>query len=180
MRTFISSGRRRAALALFVGIGSVALLGACVPMKDVPPPPSGGGGGSGCGESLSLTFVQGFGPGQPGSSPNSWDFGSVGVRPDWNLQFPDFYPSAAAWKVTNNCATESGTVSVSFENGDVGDFKKDAETDCDGAKIAPGGSCDLEVDFTPFSTGPKSADLVVTSDVAADGQAVAALTGTGT
>ncbi len=53
-----------------------------------------------------------------------------------------------------------------------------AENTCEGQTLAASDTCIVVAHFNTAGSGPKQADLTVKSDVSADGEAVAKLTGT--
>jgi hypothetical protein len=96
----------------------------------------------------------------------------------WN--FNDANPKA--FTVTNNGSATSGTIDVNTVGGDNEDFDVasiGAANTCTNQTLAPAATCTVEVNFAGTGpTTPRTTDLVVNSDNAADGEAVAALTGT--
>jgi len=103
-------------------------------------------------------------------APTSWDFGSG----------PAFAPKS--FTVTNNGPDTSGKLAVATQGGDKDDFvvaDPGADNTCTGKTLAADETCTVAVSFVGTgAANQRSTDLVVSSDNAADGQAVAALTGT--
>jgi hypothetical protein len=149
VRKFLTSGRRRYALLLFVAAGSLVLMGnQCQPPKPPPPPPTG----------LSI-------------SPTSHDFGEDAVSDGVAL-------SKQVFTVTNNGPNTSGTLHVTKGSFNAADFDIDSTT-CEGATLAAGDTCTVTVFFEAINLpGPRLANLIVSSDEPADGTATAELTGT--
>jgi hypothetical protein len=80
--------------------------------------------------------------------------------------------------VTNTGGAPLNVASASLVGSDAGEFSL-AQNSCEGAALAPGAACSVEVSFSPAHTGAFSAaDLAVTSDSASSPDEVA-LTGTG-
>jgi P pilus assembly chaperone PapD len=87
--------------------------------------------------------------------------------------------AARAFTVTNNGGSTATIGSIGVIGADRGDFTPDL-TDCmstDGGTLAPGQSCTVPVTFRPTATGPRSAQLAVSSD---GGDPTSDLAGTGT
>jgi hypothetical protein len=165
VRRYLGSWRRYV-LVLVVGAAGVAIMGSSCAQPTKPPPPSGGGGGGGGGGTGCLSI-----------SPTSWDFGTKVIGSD---EQQGFVSGVKLFTVTNNCATQTGALTESFETGATGEFRFSGEDTCPNAQLAAGATCDIQAYLEPTSTGVKTTNLVVRSNVAADGEAVAALTGTGT
>jgi large repetitive protein len=100
--------------------------------------------------------------------PTSWDFGDI------TSAVPKTFT------VTNNGPDTSGILNVVTNGGNATDFDIPVATDnCTGQVLDQGETCTLDVEFVGSGVlGERSTDLVVSSDKAADGKAVAALTGT--
>jgi hypothetical protein len=149
MRKFVTSRRRRYALAFLVVGASLAVMGAqCAPQPTKPPAPTG----------LSI-------------APTSHDFGELEIGTETPLA------DQALFTVTNNGPEQSGTLTAEFENFNPDNFGKD--DGCTGNQLDAGESCEILVAFTPLNPpGLKATDLVVSSDEPADGTATAKLSGT--
>lgn len=99
-------------------------------------------------------------------SPASWDFGSVlsgGTSPSQSFTITN----------TGTGNLVIGTISISGTN--PSDFTKLTDT-CSSQTLAPSGSCAVGVEFTPHSSGTKSASLTVPANYPALSNA--ALSGT--
>jgi hypothetical protein len=85
--------------------------------------------------------------------------------------------SAQTFTVTNtgNISLSIGTIAISGTN--ASEFTKQSDN-CDSATVTPGGTCTLQVTFSPTSQGSKSATLSIPSNDP-DGTTNVALTGTG-
>jgi hypothetical protein len=134
MHEFLTSGRRRYALLLFVvGAGSLALMGAsCAPAPTKPPAPA---------NDLSI-------------DPVTWDFGQLG-----GVSLPKTFTVTNNGSDTSGplaVELQGGTPSA-FDVPVAGD-------DCTGAELGPGDSCDVDAVFAPLSDVPFSTNLVVTGD----------------
>jgi hypothetical protein len=77
--------------------------------------------------------------------------------------------------VTNIGSEDLHIFGIAISGANFGDF---AETTTCGARLAPGGSCTIDVTFTPSATGHRNASLKMVDDGGASPQAVP-LTGTG-
>jgi hypothetical protein len=148
MRKFLISGRRRYALLLLLGAGSLVIMGnTCAPTK--PPAPTG----------LSI-------------SPTSHDFGDQKIG--------TFTPPAdlATFTVTNNGPDKSGTLVFTFQNFNPDNFAANV-ADCSGKELNAGDTCQVSnVGFAPLApAGKKQTDMVVSSNIGADGTASASLSG---
>jgi hypothetical protein len=104
-------------------------------------------------------------------APTSQDFGSKGIN--------DGPTDPVTFTVTNNGPATSGTLAVATENNNTNQFFANPDA-CTGTTLDAGEKCTMGVFFNPNDTGPLTTDLVAKSDVDADGQAVATLTGNGT
>jgi hypothetical protein len=152
MRKFLTSGRRRYALLLFVCAASLVLMGnqCAQPTKPPPPPPTG----------LSI-------------DPTSHDFGDDVTDDGVTLGNQTF-------TVTNNGPNTSGTLHVTKDLYNPDNFNIQPNT-CEGATVAAGDTCTVKVFFEAHhSPGPRLANLIVSSDEPADGTAIAELIGTAT
>ncbi|HYU39701.1 MAG TPA: hypothetical protein VEM59_07675 [Acidimicrobiia bacterium] len=94
----------------------------------------------------------------------------------------DFGTSSSdkTFTVTNNGPNTSGTLEANV-SGDTSNFSVSpagAENTCEGQTLAASDTCIVVAHFNTAGSGPKQADLTVKSDVSADGEAVAKLTGT--
>lgn len=145
------SGRRRYALACLVAVGGLVTAAAsCEPTKQPVKEPAPTG--------LSI-------------APTSQDFGLKGIN--------DGPTDPVTFTVTNNGPATSGTLAVATENNNTNQFFANPDA-CTGTTLDAGEKCSMGVFFNPNDTGPLTTDLVAKSDVDADGQAVATLTGNGT
>lgn len=150
MRKFLK-GRRRYALLLLVGVGSLALMGAeCQPEPVKPPPPPTG---------LSI-------------APTSHDFGNRAV---------DSGNTAAFTFTVTNHDPGMTRVSVVTSGVNSEDFiGSNFLGNCTwGVEVGGGTTCTVIVVFDPKTTGPKQASLDV-QKLAGGPTATATLTGTGT
>jgi hypothetical protein len=100
--------------------------------------------------------------------PSSKAFGNVNVGSS---------SSAQTFTITNtgNVSLGIGTITISGTN--ASEFTK-SNDNCDSATVTPGGTCTLQVTFSPTSLGSKSATLSIPSNDP-DGTTNVALTGTG-
>lgn len=152
MRYFFS-GRRRYALACLVAVGALITAAASCeptkePVKEPAPAPTG----------LSI-------------EPTSHDFGN---DPNDNVA-----TDAVTFTVKNNgpnTTAELKSAALSGSNPEQFVVKAD---NCETKMLAAGDICTVEVAFDAAGPdGPRAADLTVKSDAAADGEAVAKLSGT--
>jgi hypothetical protein len=147
VRKFLTSGRRRYALLLLLGAGSLVIMGnTCAPTK--PPAPTG----------LSI-------------APASADFG--------DQQIGTFTPPAdlETFTVTNNGPDKSGTLTFAFQNFNPDNFAANV-AGCSGKELNAGETCQVSAGFAPLApAGKKQTDLVVSTNIAADGTAAATLSG---
>ncbi len=116
----------------------------------------------GGGASASLTGTGGA-PALLRLTPAAHDFGTIA---------DDTQSSAFAFKVSNTGDEDSGSISPTL-SGDSSSFTISSST-C--ATLPAGGSCKVDVSFTPIDTGAMSATLTVSA--APGGSATASLTGT--
>jgi hypothetical protein len=148
------SGRRRYALACLVAIGGLLTAAAsCESVKEAPKP------------------VKEPAPTGLSIQPTSWDFGTSNTS------------TAKTFTVTNNCPDESGTLATNLTGPDDSDFALATagnDNTYGGTTLAAGEKCVVEATFDPGpgDEGAKQAGLLVNSDVPADGEAIASLTGT--
>ncbi|MGH9134024.1 MAG: choice-of-anchor D domain-containing protein, partial [Ilumatobacteraceae bacterium] len=66
-------------------------------------------------------------------------------------------------QVRNNGTTANTVNTVAIEGANAGDFSI-VSTDCPGAALAPGGTCDVELGFTPTDAGDRVGQLVANGD----------------
>jgi hypothetical protein len=132
MRKFLTSGRRRYALLLFVvGAGSLAIMGAqCAPAPTKPPAPPPG-----------LTI-------EP--TTKVFDPEVIGGQSD-----------PQTFTVTNDGTEKTGPLEVGFGEGGNNDQFVIGTEDCDLAELDPAGQCTVVVTFEPTATGPLASNLVV-------------------
>ncbi|HUI05396.1 MAG TPA: choice-of-anchor D domain-containing protein [Verrucomicrobiae bacterium] len=100
--------------------------------------------------------------------PSSIDFGGV---------FVGATSSVATAVLTNGTSQSLSIDSTSLGGTDSGDFLLTEES-CAGNILAPGGSCDVSIQFTPTSVGSRTAEMSA-SDNAVGSPQVLHLTGTG-
>jgi hypothetical protein len=157
MRNFLSLGRRRFAVGLFVIVGSLVLMGnQCAPKPTKPPAPTNPPAPTG----LSI-------------APTSHDFGN-------DVTDDGFTLGNQVFTVTNNGPDTSGTLHVTKGLYNPDNFNIQPNT-CEGATVAAGDTCTVKVYFEAHhDPGPRLATLIVSSDDPDDGTAVAELTGTAT
>ena len=153
MRKFLK-GRRRYALLVLVGVGSLAIMGAeCQPEPVKPPPPTG----------LSI-------------EPTSHDFGNQAVGAGQT--------AATTFTVTNHGpAMDPHTLVVTVIEGDVEEFTRfgSGVGSClSGVSLGVGETCTVNALFDPATTGPKQARVGVRALGTGDPTAWTTLTGTGT
>ncbi|MGM0557872.1 MAG: choice-of-anchor D domain-containing protein [Myxococcota bacterium] len=109
-------------------------------------------------------------PGDPAAlsiAPGLQEYGTVTVGES---------SSASSFTVTNDGEQDSSEIGVEIEGAASGDFAIDAD-DCDGAALAGGESCTIDVLFSPTASGDLTADLAVTATDG--GEVTATLEGTG-
>jgi hypothetical protein len=109
----------------------------------------------GCGQSSGVTV-----------SPTSVNLGSIGVS--------STSPSQPV-KLTNNSGSTLTINNVGFSGGNDGNF---GQTNTCGTSVANGGSCTINVTFTPNATGAFSSTLEIT-DSASDSPQAVSVSGTG-
>jgi hypothetical protein len=107
-------------------------------------------------------------PGTLVVSPTLFDFGAANIGQTG---------VAKRFTVTNNGTLASGNITVT-KSGDMSDFTVASPADCATRSLDPGGSCTVDVQFTPMTPLVKNAQLVITAD-GPGGVATAALTGKG-
>ena len=81
--------------------------------------------------------------------------------------------------VSNDGTATSRPLTVGRSGADAADFTAGADS-CTGATLAPGGSCTVEIGFTPSRVAAESASLDVSTSVAAEGAPGSTLAGAGT
>jgi hypothetical protein len=92
--------------------------------------------------------------------------------------FGETMNTAQTFTVTNQGPDTSGTLVVQLQGGDEDAFDIVDDT-CTGQTLALDGTCTVGASFfADGASGGRGTSLVVSSDIAADGEAVAALTGT--
>ena len=88
--------------------------------------------------------------------------------------------AATTFTVINNGPNTSGTIGVTVEGTDAGNFSAGPDN-CSEATLDVGNSCTVDVKFAPQPPpGQKQAELVAVSNLPADGTAKATLTGNAT
>jgi len=102
-------------------------------------------------------------------SPTTKDFMAVPTG--------DSSPSQT-FTVTNNGPDKSGTLTVDFETGNTNQFAI-SNDNCSGKQIDAGTTCTVDAALQPTTADSLTTNLVVKSDVAADGTATATLSGIG-
>jgi hypothetical protein len=102
-------------------------------------------------------------------SPTTQDFGAVPTG--------DSSPSQT-FTVTNNGPNNSGTLTVDFETGNTNQFAI-SNDNCSGKQIDASATCTVDAALQPTTADSLTTNLVVKSDVAADGTATATLSGIG-
>jgi hypothetical protein len=102
-----------------------------------------------------------------GISPSTFAFGSISMGSS---------SSSQAFTVTNYTAASVTISGISFTGTNAGDF---SETDTCSSPVASGGTCTVNVTFTPGATGSRTATLSI-ADNAPGSPQTASLTGTGT
>jgi hypothetical protein len=147
------SGRRRYALACLIAVGGLITAAAsCQPTKQPVKEPA----------PTTIFSIE----------PTSWEFGSA----EPSAQNPKTFT------VTNNGPNTSGTLETITSGTDADNFEvavAGPDNTCQGQPLASGETCNVQVSFgISGADGPKEADLVVSSNNADDGEAVANLTGT--
>jgi hypothetical protein len=95
----------------------------------------------------------GLAPANLTATPSQHDFGQVVTNNN----------STVSIQINNTGGVASGTVSTSIGGTDTSQFAIVTPNACAGVAIAPGGSCTLQVRFTPTSSGNKSASLNISA-----------------
>ena len=86
-------------------------------------------------------------------------------------------PTPQAVTLTNTGNAALSITGIAIGGTDAGDFSLTAQSPC-GASVAPGGTCSIQVNFTPGSSGARSATLSISDNASGTPQTVA-LSGTG-
>jgi hypothetical protein len=84
--------------------------------------------------------------------------------------------ASQTFTVTNTGGAPTGLVTTGVSGNDPAHYAITNDT-CDGAQILAGGTCTFDVVFTPMSTGPKSANVTISTTPG--GTAAVGLSGTG-
>lgn len=136
----------------------------------------------------SATLTIGYG-GTPSASVVALDGTGVALSPSAQiapagLTFSQAVGSASTPQTVTLSNTGTGTLhltSVGFRGTAAGDYATGAGTDCAaGLGLAPGGSCSVDIVFTPTTAGARSASLAIVHDDTAHSPSTVTLSGTGT
>jgi hypothetical protein len=101
-------------------------------------------------------------------SPTAHNFGAVNVSK---------HSIPYTFTITNIGVSPSGTIFIGITGTDASQFAYYSGGTCQGATLAPLATCTIDANFSPTSTGAKTASLSVSASPG--GSASASITGTG-